>query len=160
MISSILRRRKSGASKNLREVKQVTVEVYKRAKESVAIGEHHWNPDSRETANQSGAYTVAAALMDGTGTLRSFNDAHLWNPELRELLRKVEIVENEQFTRAYERVPVEHRARVTVILHSGERLVGEGRRSSRFGTPERCADRRKSAGALARTIWVRNGEHH
>ena len=91
--------------RNIKEVKQVTVEVYKYAKERVGTGEHRWNPDSRETADHSIPYVVAATLMDGTVTLRSFNDAHLWNPELRALMQKIEVVENEEFTKAYERLP-------------------------------------------------------
>jgi hypothetical protein len=34
-------------------------------------------------------------------------------------------VSDAAFTAAYARVPVEHRTRVTVVLHDGERLVGE-----------------------------------
>ena len=58
-------------------------------------------------------------------TLHSFNDAHLWNPELRALMQKIEVVENAEFTQAFERLPVEHRTRVTVVTHSGEHLAGE-----------------------------------
>ncbi len=32
---------------------------------------------------------------------------------------------NQEFTQAFERVPVEHRARVIVVTSDGERLVGE-----------------------------------
>ena len=110
---------------NLKDVKQVIVETYKDAKQAVGTGEHRWKPDTRGSADHSGPYVVAATLMDGTFTLRSYNNAHLWNPELRALMRKIEFVENEDFTRAFEQVPVEHRMRVTVITNSGERLVGE-----------------------------------
>ena len=107
------------------KVRQVTVEVYKHAKVGVGTGAHHWNPDSRETANHSAPFNIAATLMDGTITPRSFDDAHLWNADLRALMQKIEFVENEEFSKAYERTPVEHRARVTVITGNGERLVGE-----------------------------------
>ena len=99
-ISSILAAEKVAPLKNIKEVKQVTVEVYKKAKERVGTGEHRWNPDSRETADHSIPYVVAATLMDGTVTPRSFNDAHLWNPELRALMQKIEVVENEEFTQS------------------------------------------------------------
>jgi 2-methylcitrate dehydratase len=106
-------------------VARVTVEAYKWVKESVGTGEHRWNPDSRESADHSAPYVVAATLMEGSLTPRSFNDAHLWNPQLRALMHKVEVVENEDFTRAYAREPQEHRTRVTVVMDDGERLVGE-----------------------------------
>ena len=123
-ISSILAAEKV-APLNIKQVKKVTVELYKRAKERVGTGEHVWNPQSRETADHSAPYVVAATLMDGTVTPRSFNNAHLWNSELRALMQKIEVVENPEFTAAYGRVPPEHRTRVIVVTDSGERLVGE-----------------------------------
>jgi len=63
--------------------------------------------------------------MDGTITPRSFNDKNLWNPELRALIHKIEVVANDEFTKAYVKVPVEHRTRVTVQTHNGDTLVGE-----------------------------------
>ena len=126
-ISSILAAEKVAplVKGRLGEVERVTVEVYERAKIGMGTGEHHWNPDSRETADHSIPYVVAAALIDGTVTPRQFDDAHLRSPELRGLLPKIEVVANEDFTRAYERLPVEHRTRVALVMRSGERLVGE-----------------------------------
>ncbi|MCC7486294.1 MAG: MmgE/PrpD family protein [Burkholderiales bacterium] len=107
------------------EVRGVTVEVYESAKAGMATGEHHWNPDCRETADHSIPYVVAAALMDGTVTPRQFDEEHLRSPALRELLAKVEVVTNDEFTAAYGRVPVEHRARVRVVTRGGDELIGE-----------------------------------
>jgi 2-methylcitrate dehydratase len=106
-------------------VKKVTVEVYDTAKKNMGTGAHHWNPQSRETADHSIPYVVTAALMDGTVTPRQFNDAHLQDPKLRALLSKIEVVENSEFTEAYHRVPVVHHTRVTVEMADGERIVGE-----------------------------------
>ncbi len=124
IIASILAAEKV-APLNAHDVKQVVAEVYKHAKVGVGTGAHLWSPDSRETANHSLPYNVAATLIDGTITLRSFNEAHVSNPDLRALLQKIEVVENEEFSNAYERVPVEHRARVTVTMNNGERRMGE-----------------------------------
>src|SRR6185436_15221551 len=85
--SSILAAEKVALSKNIKDVSKVTVEVYKKAKVDNGTGEHHWNPGSRETADHSIPYVVAATLMEGTVTPRQFNDAHLWNPQLRALLQ-------------------------------------------------------------------------
>jgi 2-methylcitrate dehydratase len=91
----------------------------------MGTGEHHWNPDSRETADHSIPYVVAAALIDKRHTPASFNDTRLWDPQLRALLPKIEVVANDAFTAAYARLPVEHQTRVTIELAGGERLVGE-----------------------------------
>ncbi len=126
-ISSILAAEKVAPSLKgrLADVERVTVETYERAKIGMGTGEHHWHPDSRETADHSIPYVVAAALMDGTVTPRQFDAAHLGSPELRALLAKIEVVADEGFTRAYEKLPVEHHTRVNVVTRGGERLVGE-----------------------------------
>ena len=124
-ISSILAAEKIGALKNPGAVSKVTVEVSQQAKDGKATGEHHWNPDSKETADHSIPYVTAATLMDGTVTPHSFSDARLWNLDLRALLQKVEVVANDEFTRDYKKTPVIHRARITVVSRNGERLVGE-----------------------------------
>ncbi len=124
-ISSVLAAEHIAPLRDLAAVSKITVEVYKKAKERVGTGGHRWNPDTRETADHSIPYVVAATLMDGTITPRSFNDAHLWNPALRALIHKIEVVENEEFTAAYIKLPVEHRTRVTVTLANGEKMVGE-----------------------------------
>lgn len=126
-ISSILAAEKVAPALKSRiaDVQRVTVEVYETAKVGMATGEHHWNPDCRETADHSIPYVVAATLMDGTVTPRQFDDAHLRSPDLRALLAKIEVVTNDEFTKAYEKLPVEHRTRVSVVTSGGERLVGE-----------------------------------
>jgi 2-methylcitrate dehydratase len=123
-ISSVLAAEKV-APLNINDVKQVIVEVYKDAKDRCGTGAHRWNPDTRESADHSIPYNVAATLMEGTVSPRSFNDTHLANPQLRALVQKVEVVENAEFTKLYERVPVEHHTRVTVVKNNGERVVGK-----------------------------------
>ncbi len=125
-ISSILAAEKAAAKlARIDEIEKVSVEVYERAKAGMGTGEHHWNPDSRETADHSIPYVVAASLIDKRHTPASFGDTRLWDPQLRALLPKIEVVANDAFTAAYERVPVLHQTRVTIVLYGGERLVGE-----------------------------------
>src|SRR4051812_16489271 len=109
-ISSILAAEKAAAwVAAVDAIEKVTVEVYERAQTGMGTGEHHWNPDSRETADHSIPYVVAASLIDKRLTPASFGDDRLWSPELRALLPKIDVVANPAFTEAYERVPVEHR---------------------------------------------------
>ena len=125
-ISSILAAEKVSAGLgDIDAVDRVTVEVYERAKVGMGTGEHHWHPDSRETADHSIPYVVAAAMMDGTVTPLSFDAEHLKSPTLRALLPKIEVVANPEFTAAYERLPVEHRTRITAVTRDGTRVVGE-----------------------------------
>ncbi len=122
-ISPLLAAEKIAASVGtIRNVQQVTVEVGEKAKVGMGTGAHHWRPDSRETADHSIPYVTAAALMDGTVTPRSFDDAHLSNPLLRALMEKITVVSNDDFTRAYEQ---QQRSRITVLTTDGERYTGE-----------------------------------
>ena len=109
---------------NIADVTQVIIETCKWSKEGTGISEDPWNPQCKEAADHSIPYLVAVTLMDGQVTPHSYNDAHLWNPQLRALMQKIKLVENEEFTRAYERVPQENHTRVTVTTNSGEQSVG------------------------------------
>lgn len=125
-ISSILAAEKAAAQlSDVEQIQQVRVEVYERAKIGMGTGEHHWNPDSRETADHSIPYVVAATLIDKRLTPASFGDARLRDPRLRALLPKIEVVADDAFTAAYERVPVVHGTRVQVQLRDGGAIVGE-----------------------------------
>ena len=106
-------------------VERIEVEVNKKAMGISGAGEENVNPGSRESADHSIPFLVAATLKDGTVTPRSFSDANLWNPGVRALMKKISVRSNDEFTRAAEQVPVENCARVTITTSSGERLVGE-----------------------------------
>jgi len=124
-ISSILAAEKAAAQiASIADIDRVKVEVYERAKVGMGTGEHHWHPDSRETADHSIPYVVAASLIDKRLTPDSFGDSRRLSDELRGLLPKIEVVTNDEFTVAYERVPVEHRTRVTAALKNGRQVTG------------------------------------
>ncbi len=168
-VSTILAAEKiSDAVRNrLDDVEEVLVDTYANSHRACGSEEHHWSPDSRETADHSIPYGVAAAVIDGTITPSSFDEAHLWNPELRGLMQKVKVRVDADFTRDYERHPVWHRSRVTVVLRGGERVVAEtGADETDLSTPmTREQIERKfrgvtegllgshSTGDIIRTLW-------
>ena len=126
MIASILASEKIAPLSDVDGVQRILVETNSYAIRTVGstAARPVWTPDTREIADHSIPYVVAATLLDGTLGLRSFDDAHLWNPRLRTLLPKIEIVENEEFTRAYKQSPRVHYGRVTVFMANGENKVG------------------------------------
>jgi 2-methylcitrate dehydratase len=115
----------------LHQISEVLVEVYRASERAVVSVDKaggtdpHWNPDSRETADHSVPYCVAATLLDGSVNTASFDTAHLTSPVLRSILAVTTLRENTAFTDAYERNPVEYRCRVTVRLNDGQTVVGE-----------------------------------
>jgi 2-methylcitrate dehydratase len=106
-------------------IKDVTIELYKRAIDRAGSGEHHWRPRSPDAAGNSIPYLASVALSEGGVTRQSFDHAHLGNSGLATLMGKVRLVENEDFTRAYGKTPVEHRTRITVATEDGAIHVAE-----------------------------------
>jgi 2-methylcitrate dehydratase len=102
---------------DVRSVSRVRIEVHRQA----ADGTHaeHWHPDSRETADHSIPFGVAAALAYGRVGVHAFDDGRLRDPQLLQLMRKMDIVANDAFSAAFSGEPQRYCARVTVTLEDG-----------------------------------------
>lgn len=124
-ISSVLAAEKIAPLADAQVVERVTVEVYARAKIASGSDAHFWRPDSPETADHSIPYLVAVTLLEGTIWRNSFDDAHLRSAAVHELMAKIEVRENADYTRDYLRIPQAHRTRVTVKMRDGRMLAGE-----------------------------------
>ena len=124
-MACILAAERVGPLQDPASVERITVETYRKAVDTSGIGEHNANPTTRESADHSIPYLVAAALLDGTVTPRSFGDGRLWNPELRGLMRKIEVVEDPQLSARSEHEARYGLARVHVTTRDGARLTGD-----------------------------------
>jgi len=113
------------AGRSVDDIREVKVELYKRAFDRAGTGEHHWHPRSADAAGNSIPYIAAVTLREGRLTRQSFDQAHLDDADLSRLIQKVTLVENDEFTKAYAREPVEHRTRITVSTHNDESFVAE-----------------------------------
>lgn len=60
-----------------------------------------WHPTTRETADHSLPFCVAAALTDGTITPQSFSHRRLKDPVLSDLMQKIHIEEIKDFSEGY-----------------------------------------------------------
>ena len=81
-----------------------------------------WNPTTRETADHSIPYLVAAALLDGDVTEATFSAERIGDPRLRGLMSKIVIRENPAFTAAY---PDGWPCRIEIATRSGERAAAD-----------------------------------
>jgi 2-methylcitrate dehydratase len=124
-ISSVLAAEQIAPLPDTDAVERIVVEVYERAKIASGTGEHFWAPETPGTADHSIPYLVAATLIEGTVTHHSFDKAHLADAKIRALTKKVQVEANDEFTRAYESTPVQHRTRITVTLNDGWTLSGD-----------------------------------
>lgn len=125
-ISSILAAEKAFADLGVpRAIARVQVETYESARNFIGADAIHWNPTTRESADHSIPYAVAATLVDGTAGVEQFMPDRLFDPVIRAVLSKVEVTARDDFSAAYRRYPPEHHTRVTVTLADGRTVVGE-----------------------------------
>jgi 2-methylcitrate dehydratase len=109
---------------NLLEIKEIRVEAYGTAVFMMGSDASRWAPTTRETADHSLPYCVAIALLDGEVTQTSFAEGRLGDPSVKELMRKVKVVEDIALSAMY---PEGAPGRVTVLMRSGESHVAEVR---------------------------------
>ena len=102
---------------NVEDIASIMVHAYRAAADTRISNPEKWAPKTRETADHSIPYLIAAALQDGAVTADSFSDQRLRDPSLAALVNKVVIREDEEYTRKY---PAEFNCRVDVAASSGE----------------------------------------
>src|SRR5262245_9010076 len=106
----------------LAEIASVHVATYGEAVRRTAVEAEKWNPLTRETADHSIPYLVAAAFHDGGVTPATYTPARIQDPTLRPLIEKLTVVEEPEFSRRY---PAEACTRITVTTTDGRRVTAE-----------------------------------
>ncbi len=104
----------------LERITEVEIGSYDVAIEIIGRDPEKWHPRTRETADHSFPFCVAVALLDGTVTLRSFDEKRLTDPALQALMDKIRVVEREEFAGWY---PQAMPTRITVRTASGKEYV-------------------------------------
>jgi 2-methylcitrate dehydratase len=104
---------------------RVVVQTYADAVAKVGSLPEHWDPRTRESADHSIPYVVAAVLQDGVLGLAQFDDAHLGSADLRRTIAVTEVIESPAFTADYAAPRHLHRTRVTLHLDDGSTVSGE-----------------------------------
>ncbi|MGQ0550645.1 MAG: MmgE/PrpD family protein [Armatimonadota bacterium] len=82
-------------------IDRVTVRTFKVAVEIIGGEPEKWAPTTRETADHSMPYLVAAALLDGEITERQFTPERLAREDIRRLMARTQVVEEKDLTAAY-----------------------------------------------------------
>jgi 2-methylcitrate dehydratase len=106
------------------EVAAVRVATYGEAVRRTAVEPEKWDPTTRETADHSIPFLVAAALADGAVTPATFAPARVQDPALRRVIAKLTVMEDPEFTRRY---PAESCTRVEVTTTAGRTVAAETR---------------------------------
>ena len=104
------------------QIESVRVATYGEAVRRTAAEAEKWDPATRETADHSTPYLVAAAFADGAVTPATFEPSRIKDPALRPLMKKLTVVEEPEYTRRY---PADACTRVEVTTTDGRRVVAE-----------------------------------
>lgn len=81
-----------------------------------------WQPKTRETADHSLPYCVAVALSDGGVSPQSFSPKRLADKQLHDLVQKVRVIEEPEFTARY---PEAMSTRLRVVTVKGREYVAQ-----------------------------------
>ncbi len=82
-------------------IDRITIRTFKVAAEIIGSEPEKWTPQTRETADHSMPYLVAAALLDGQITERQFTAERIRRDDIRALMARTEVVEQADLTAAY-----------------------------------------------------------
>jgi len=100
------------------QVREVLVESIARAAD-ILSDPAKYDPQTKESADHSLPYCIAAALAEKRVTPREFTEDKLRDPRLRAQMQKVRVVANEEFEQAF---PARQCARVTITTTDGRTL--------------------------------------
>jgi len=98
------------------QIDTVTITTIARACD-ILFDPHKYNPDSRETADHSLPYCVAAALVDHKITTDTFSDEKLKDPRIREVINKIKGEASEEFERMF---PAKQPSKVVIKTKDGK----------------------------------------
>ena len=102
------------------DIETISVETYYMAYSEIGSEPEKWEPQTRETADHSLPYLLAVALTDGAIRVDSFSEERIRDPRLRQLMQRIKVAENKEFTREF---PSKLISRIEVTTRSGQGLV-------------------------------------
>lgn len=100
------------------DVKEVVIESIARAAD-ILSDPAKYDPQSKESADHSLPYCVAAALAEGRVTPLEFREEKLWDQRLRAQMAKVKVIANADFDKAF---PAKQCSRVTIATTDGRKV--------------------------------------
>jgi 2-methylcitrate dehydratase len=106
----------------LDDIEKIEVFTYHFAWFEIGSGAEKWNPTTRETADHSMPYVVAAVLIDGAYTDAIFKPERFQDQRIMKLMTKIVITEDAEFNRRY---PASLPCRMTITLKNGEQKTAE-----------------------------------
>jgi 2-methylcitrate dehydratase len=132
------------------DIAEVQIETVTTAIVLMADTPDKWEPANRETADHSMPYTVAIALIYGDVQEEHFDDAHVFDPAVRALTRKIKIKATPE---ADAHMPEAMRCRFKLITKSGAEFSAlVDHHKGHWRNPMEQADVEKKFRALAKKV--------
>ncbi len=100
------------------QIESVTVTTIARACD-ILFDPHKYRPESRETADHSLPYCIAAALVDHKITTASFSEEKLKDPRIWEVIDKIKGVASQEFEKMF---PAKQPSKVVVKTNDGREI--------------------------------------
>ena len=88
---------------NVDEVESISIKTFTVCYNIIVKDPEKWDPKTRETADHSLPYIVAAALLDGRVWLETFEEKRILDPEIRRVISKMRIEIDPDHDREYPR---------------------------------------------------------
>ncbi len=98
-----------------KDIKEIRITTIARAVD-ILFDPHKYRPESRETADHSLPYCIAAAVVDGKITPQTFSEEKLKDPRIWEVIDKIKGEASEEFEKMF---PEKQPSKATVILNDG-----------------------------------------
>jgi 2-methylcitrate dehydratase len=106
----------------LDDIEKVEVWTYHFAWFEIGSGAEKWHPTTRETADHSMPYVIAAVLIDGAYTDAIFAPERFQDRRTLDLMKKITITEDADFNKRY---PASLPCRMTITLKGGAQKTAE-----------------------------------
>ena len=102
------------------QVRSLLVLTYASSYRTAVEPQELWKPNTRETADHSIPFCIAAALIDGDVTAETFSRERFRDADVLDLISRMEVREDPEFTK---QTPGKRNARIEATTHSGEAQV-------------------------------------
>ena len=102
---------------DLADIESIHIDTYHTAASTASSEPEKWNPKTRETADHSIPFLVAAAFQEGAVTPGSFTPQRITDATKRATMAKMTLTEDKEFTANY---PGQYNCRITVTDRYGK----------------------------------------
>ncbi|MFH1933055.1 MAG: MmgE/PrpD family protein [Pseudomonadota bacterium] len=106
-----------------KEIVALHVKTYDSAYRTAVAPRQLWAPQTRETADHSMPFSIAAALIDGDVSLETFSRRRYEDPDVLDLISRMRIEEDSEFSK---QAPATRNCYIEATTRGGDKVVARG----------------------------------